>query len=110
MKLLLDQNISYKLVEKLSTLFPESNHVRFLESHTASDKDIWEYAKNNDYLLVTQDMDFFEMSLVYGFPLKIIWLRTGNTRTKIIQNIIVNHFRAIRDFYEDRTAACLELF
>ncbi|EKD23188.1 MAG: hypothetical protein ACD_83C00012G0004, partial [uncultured bacterium] len=79
MKLLLDQNISRKLTPDLQRLFPGSSHVFILNLHQASDLEIWNYARDNDFIIVTQDSDFFEKSLIFGFPPKVIWLRSANT-------------------------------
>ena len=78
----MDQNISRKLIKDLKDLYPGSNHVYSLGLHEASDKEIWDYACKNDFVIVTQDSDFNERSLVFGYPPKIIWLRTGNVSTK----------------------------
>ena len=60
MKLLLDQNISRKLVDELEDLFPRLNHVYLLGLHKASDEKIWNYARKNGFTIVTQDSDFVE--------------------------------------------------
>jgi hypothetical protein len=52
MKLLFDQNLSFKLCRLLVDLFPESNQIRLLDMETAEDRVIWEYAKANDFILV----------------------------------------------------------
>ena len=63
MKLLLDQNISRKLVKELESLFPGSNHVYPLGLHKASDEEIWDYARDNGLTIVTQDSDFNEKKI-----------------------------------------------
>lgn len=78
MKLLFDQNLSYRLVTKVSEIFPDSSHIAALNLDHASDREVWEYAKNNDFSIVTKDSDFNELSTYYGFPPHIIWLRMGN--------------------------------
>lgn len=88
MKLLLDQNISRKLVKKLETIFPGSSHVYLLGLRKASDEEVWSYAYDNGFTIVTHDSDFNERSIIYGYPPKVIWLRTGNTSTKNIKRLI----------------------
>ena len=110
MKLLFDQNLSYKLVRRLESLFPESNHVAKLGLDEAADSEIWTYARNNDFILVTQDTDFYEMGLIKEVHPKIIWLRTGNTSTNNIQQVIEKNFLNIQDFVNDPEMVCLELF
>jgi predicted nuclease of predicted toxin-antitoxin system len=77
MKLLFDQNLSFKLVKKLSSFFPNSCHVRNLSLQKASDTKIWHYAKKHQFTIVTKDSDFNDRVLAYGSPPKIIWIRTG---------------------------------
>jgi predicted nuclease of predicted toxin-antitoxin system len=44
----------------------------------AEDRAIWEYAKANDFILVSRDADFPDMPILFGPPPKVIWLRCGN--------------------------------
>ena len=81
MKLLFDQNISYRITQLLKYIFPESKQVRNPKLENSTDRRIWDYAKENDYCIVTFDSDFYDLSLVKGSPPKIIWLRMGNTST-----------------------------
>ena len=54
MKLLFDQNLSWKVVKAVTKKFPESKHVISLGLDSASDKEIWDYAKINEYIIQTQ--------------------------------------------------------
>jgi len=109
-KLLLDQNISYKLVKNLQEIFPNSSHVRLESLQNADDKIIREFALSNGFNIVTFDIDFYETSLIEGYPPKIIWLRCGNSSTKNIENILKTSFTKIIDFLENKNFSCLELF
>jgi len=110
MKLLLDQNISRKLVKDLKDLFPNSNHVYLLDLQTAADEEVWNYARDKGFTIVTQDSDFYERSLVHGFPPKIIWLRTGNTSTQNIKRLLRKYNQDILRFEKDKTLGCLQIF
>mgnify|MGYP001609016424 CR=1 FL=1 len=81
MKLLFDQNISYKVVRKLSAVFPDAKHISDVGHQNSNDSQIWEYAQANNFCIVTFDSDFIDISALKGFPPKIIWLRIGNTST-----------------------------
>src|ERR1700730_2771165 len=81
MKLLFDQNLSFKLCRLLADVFPESNQIRLLGMEEAEDRAIWEYAKANDFILVSQDDDFADLAILFGPPPKVIWLRCGNQPT-----------------------------
>ncbi len=110
MKLLLDQNISRKLVKKLEVPFPGSNHVYLLGLHTASDEKVWNYAKENEYIIVTQDSDFYDRSLIYGYPPKVIWLRIGNASIKNIEELFTKHTDNIIHFGSDSSLGCIEIY
>jgi predicted nuclease of predicted toxin-antitoxin system len=66
MKLLFDQNLSFKLCQALVNLFPGSSQVRLLGLAEADDRALWQHAKTNSFILVTQDSDFADMAALYG--------------------------------------------
>lgn len=112
MSLLFDQNISFRIVQKIQTLFPNSKQVRELGLEGFSDDKIWKFAKENNYTIVTFDSDFFEISNLKGHPPKIIWLRTGNTTTKNIIEILQQKKEIIIDFISNplySEISCLEI-
>jgi predicted nuclease of predicted toxin-antitoxin system len=78
LKLLLDENLSFRMVAELEVGFPESAQVTRLGLETANDRTIWGYAKKHGFTLVTQDSDFHELATLYGSPPKVIWLKCGN--------------------------------
>ncbi len=82
MKLLFDQNISHRAVNRLLSSFPEAKHVREFNLQFSTDREIWNFAKENNFPLVTFNADFNELSILYGHPPKIVWLRFGNTLTQ----------------------------
>ncbi|MEK7542396.1 MAG: DUF5615 family PIN-like protein [Patescibacteria group bacterium] len=109
MKLLLDQNISRKLVKELQEIFPGSNHVHLLGLQKASDKEVWDYARDKGFTIVTNDSDFNERSFVYGYPPKVIWLRIGNTSTQNLERLLKQYSQDILLFEKDKTLACLQI-
>lgn len=110
MKLLFDQNLSRKLVARLADIFPDSSHIQFHEMAEANDTDIWEFAKNNNFCIVTQDADFAEKSRLYGSPPKVIWLRCGNTKTSTVELILRSGIEAIQELLSNSSLDCLELY
>lgn len=110
MKLLFDQNLSSKLCRQLIDVFPGSNQVRLLGLAEADDREIWLYAKANDFVLVSQEADFADMATLYGPPPKVIWLRCGNQPTEAIERRLRGHVEAIVDFVQNDTAACWEIY
>ena len=79
MKLLLDQNISYRIVNKIQDILPGSGQVRELGLENSKDSQIWKFALENGYAIVTFDSDFYDLGLLKGASPKVIWLRLGNT-------------------------------
>jgi predicted nuclease of predicted toxin-antitoxin system len=109
MKLLFDQNLSFKLCHQLADLFPESFHVRLVGLDRANDRALWEFAKNNNYTLVSLDADLADLAALLGPPPRLIWLRCGNQRTGVIENLLRAHREAIAAF-EGSSAVCLEIY
>jgi predicted nuclease of predicted toxin-antitoxin system len=110
LKLLFDQNLSRKLVNRLADIFPESSHVQFHDLAEKADTEIWEFAKLNDFCIVTQDADFPERSRLYGSPPKVVWLRCGNTPTNQVEALIRSGATAIQELLRNSDLHCLELY
>jgi predicted nuclease of predicted toxin-antitoxin system len=91
MKLLLDENLSRRIVPFIQDRYPGSTQVVLLGLEQANDKTIRQYAIDQDYVIVTQDADFYELSLIYGQPPKIVWLKVGNqTKAAMIKTLLDN--------------------
>src|SRR5437870_12595024 len=109
MKLLFDQNLSFKLCQQLADLFPGSSQTRLLGLAEADDRTIWQYAGSNGFVLVSLDADFAEMASLLGPPPKVIWLRSGNQPTLEVEVLLRNCAELIAAFERDGTA-CLEIY
>lgn len=109
MKLLFDHNLSYKLIDCLSDLYPGSNHVYKLGLDKADDTDVWEYARANDFLIVTKDADFSDLCLLRGFPPKVVWIKRGNCKTADIEEILRNHYVEVETLINDQVIGILTL-
>ena len=101
MKLLFDANLSPGLVSALQGEYPESVHVDGLGLGSAKDENVWSYAKENDFVVVSKDADFYEMSLVRGVPPKVIWIRIGNCTSQRISCLLRQHKDALEKFRKD---------
>src|SRR5262245_6409542 len=110
MKLLFDQNLSFKLCQRLSDIFPQSDHVRSLGLAAADDRGVWKYAAENGFTLVSLDADFADMAALVGPPPKLIWLRCGNQPTELIESVRRAHAEKIVEFGRDDASACLEIY
>jgi len=68
MKLLFDQNLPPRLVHRLSDVYPEASHVSSVGMDCARDDEIWRYARENDYMIVTSDADFSDLAALHVSP------------------------------------------
>ena len=82
MKLLFDENLSRKLVVRLAELYPGSAHVETFDLLARSDRDIWEFARREGFIIVTADADFYELAATLGPPPKVVWLRRWTHPTR----------------------------
>jgi predicted nuclease of predicted toxin-antitoxin system len=110
MKLLFDHNLPPLLVSRLADLFPHSQHVFALGLDRASDLEIRDYARQNDFVIVTKDADFSDLCVLLGFPPKIIWLRRVNCSTTALEELLRQHKDGIRALEIDAMNGVLTLF
>ena len=91
MKLLLDENLSRQLVPFHQHDYPGSSQVLLLGMESAS------------------DADFEELSLVWGQPPKVIWLKTRNQSRATTLKILLENRLVIEDALLNRGQACIEV-
>ena len=109
-KLLLDANLSYRLVKKLSDNYPNCIHVSKTGlPNPAKDIQIWEWAKNEGFIIVSNDADFERLLYTFGFPPKVVLFKTGNQRTEYIANTLISKFSDIEDFFQSDEIGMLEI-
>lgn len=109
MKLLLDENLSNRIIYRIIDLYPDSEHVKTLALTNTDDGIIWEYAKANDFAIVSKDSDFHQRSLLYGHPPKFIYLRIGNSPTSKIVQILRGSFDILIQFGDRELESILVL-
>ena len=110
MKLLLDQNISHRLVAPLQSSYPGTDQVALLGLGEASDRQIWELAKSQKFAIVTHDADFGAMSVLEGGPPLINWLRCGNGPRSAILDRLLSQRDAIERAEADPDIWCIEVY
>jgi predicted nuclease of predicted toxin-antitoxin system len=110
MKLLFDQNLAPHLVEQLKDLFPRSAHVQSLQLDQAPDMALWNFARENDFLIVTKDVDFSDRCALLGYPPKVIWIRLGNCTTTEIESALRQYHEYVDAFNKDRSVGVLTIF
>ena len=67
-RLLFDQMFDYRLPRLVADLYPNSAHVHHVKLIEASDSDIWEYARDYDYIVTSADKDFVANKRHQGVP------------------------------------------
>lgn len=109
MKLLLDENLSRRIVPFLQADFPGTSQVALEGLERGSDVDLWRYAKENDFVIVTKDSDFYELSLLHGTPPKVIWLQVGNVSKTAVMQLLLDNRETIASLLADPEIACVEI-
>lgn len=109
MRLLFDQNISFRILKQVEHTFPGSTHVSLAGYADFADSAIFNFAKANGYCIVTFDSDYADLSIVKGFPPKIIWLRSSNQTTRNILQLFERRSQAILDFINQSESGILEI-
>ena len=101
MKLLFDENLSRKLVVRLAELYPESAHVVEVDLLKSPDREIWEFAKTRDFVIVSADSDFYELATTIGPPPKVVWLRRWTHPTRDAERVLRREAIRITEFLAD---------
>jgi len=109
MKLLLDENLSRRLVPFLQHDYPDSSQVVLLGMESATDKEVWQKAKDDGYVIVTRDADFQELSLVWGQPPKVIRLKTLNQSRAATLKVLLENREVIIESLTERDLASVEI-
>jgi len=109
LKLLLDENLSSRLVASTHDLYPDSCHIEDCGLRGASDEEVWRFAKDNGFAIASKDSDFSELSVLRGSPPKVIWLRIGNCTTTRAAFLLSDAFPRIHAFLTADEESCLVL-
>ena len=109
MKLLLDQNLSWRLVQQLQTVFPGTVHLRSVLDTSSDDREIWNYARENGFTIVSKDDDFEQRSILLGHPPKVVWIRLGNCKSEQIASLLQASLHALLAFDRDDEKSILPL-
>ncbi|MFZ1385891.1 MAG: DUF5615 family PIN-like protein [Thiolinea sp.] len=110
MKLLLDENLSRRIIASIEPSYKGSTQIALLGMDGASDREVWQFARDNNYILVTQDSDFNDFSTLYGYPPKVIWLKCGNQPRQRIVELLLSIKPDVEQFVADDELACLEVY
>jgi predicted nuclease of predicted toxin-antitoxin system len=110
-RLLLDANLSWRSVKTLKNCFDDCCHVDDIEfvSVPAKDTQIWEYARKNEMIIITNDEDFLHLSTIKGFPPKVVLLKMGNQHRKFIEQVLITAKEQILTFIASSEYGVLEI-
>ena len=113
MKLLLDENLSDRIISRVADLFPDSTHIKAVGLREADDFVVWEWARKHGFTIVSKDTDFHQRAIVFGHPPSSYGyasgLRVGNCQTGLITNLLRSRYQVIRQFIESETESLLVL-
>jgi len=107
--LLFDQNISPRILRALPPEFSNCQQVRFVGLENSSDFEIFQYARENRFAIVTFDSDFVDLNAMHGAPPKVIYLNTGNLTTKNISELIISNILRITHYLGSESDDILEI-
>lgn len=108
MKLLFDENLSRKLIARMSEWYPGSVHVAEIDLLERPDREIWDFAQTS-FIIVTTDADFYELAAALGLPPKVIWLRRWRHPTRDAEIVLRRDAIRITEFAVDSPLAFLVL-
>lgn len=109
MKILLDENVSWRIIKFIENCFDEVKHISSISTNRLSDKDIWDYAKINSFTILTYDADFRNFVSYYNYPPKVVWLSTCNISKAKLAELIKNNIDSINEFGNNDDFGILEL-
>jgi predicted nuclease of predicted toxin-antitoxin system len=76
-KLLVDNQLPAALARFLASRGVDCQHVVDLDLGGATDAEIWEYASQNDCVVVSKDEDFLYLANARSAKARLIWIRSA---------------------------------
>lgn len=98
------------MVPFIASHYPGSSQVALLGLEQVSDTVIWTYARQHDFIIVTKDSDFVDLSTLYGQPPKIILLKTGNQTWQMTAQALIDRRELLESALISANAACVDLY
>jgi predicted nuclease of predicted toxin-antitoxin system len=108
-KLLLDQNLSHRLCDRLADFGVTAVHVRSVGLETADDARVWDHAAEHEFMIVSKDADFNNRAFLFGPPPQVVWIRRGNCSTRDIEDLSRARHSDLTTFAANAAAALLIL-
>lgn len=107
--LLLDENLSPKLIARIRKCFPGCLHVMQAKLGNSPDIDIWHYARDQELTIVSKDRDFLHFAKQHGHPPKLLYINTGNAKLAVIESILIENDSSIKSFIKQGKTGILQI-
>lgn len=88
MRFLVDNQLPAALARFLASRGVECRHVLDVGLGDSTDTAIWEYAVQNDCVVISKDEDFLYLASTPLANARFIWIRVGNCRTKALLSVV----------------------
>ncbi len=109
MKLLFDENLSARVAARVQDVYPGSAHVRDFGLAGAEDWEIWNHAANNGFVVASRDSDFRQLSLLRGYPPKVVVVAIGNCTNDRLEALFRGYRQELAQFESHATQAMIVL-
>lgn len=101
MKFLVDIQLPGALVDWLRRKGADAVHALELEKGQADDLSIWNLAQKDQRIVISKDADFFILASRPTDQGKLIWVRMGNCRTRVLLTFFEDHWEKIIQALQD---------
>jgi len=85
-------------------------HLSDIGLSSAPDLVVWEYARDNGFVIASKDSDLSEISVLRGFPPSVIWIRRGNCSTDDIEVLFRENADALKNLAQEESGRILILY
>jgi predicted nuclease of predicted toxin-antitoxin system len=100
-KLLLDENLSRRIVPALQAVWPGSSQVSLLGLEGATDAQLCTYAAEHGFVLVSKDDDFHRLVAARGYQPRLLHLALGNVSNDAVLAALLDDASRINDAFRD---------
>ncbi len=88
MKFLVDANLTPHLCRWLRTRGHEAEHLVDRDLLRATDTQIWDRGRNEQVIILSKDVDFYDRSLLFGAPPQVLHIAVGNCSNTQLLHIL----------------------
>lgn len=101
MRLLVDAQLPPALARWLVSKGHDAVHVFDIEFHRSRDEEIWKFALDNDFILVTKDEDFSSRVWIDRASVGLIWVTIGNCSNRTLIGVFEEKLAAIERIFSE---------